>query len=427
MRIRNRNHKGLHDPTQPMGQVTRYVTKTGAVSGITDYYTPEVNRTDVEWEHCVDEIHKGPPPYRSGGPFHKWTFHDGGTAWSKWYEFHTIYLKYTYVYRGYLHPVPNAATFDPNIIMDGTGPTTAMETAYGDPGVYASTCYDRYRPGQPGAQLAQFVAEIGDVPRMLRQTAKGFVHLWKELTSGTLRKKSKRYAGHYLNTQFGWLPFVNDVCKFYHVWKNADNMFQQLIRDNRQWIKRGGCLFEDEETTKTVWNSSSYSLRPGLPAIFFTRPAGRTDLFTTQYQKIWYSARYRYHIPNPGSVAWQAKTLAKMWGAWIDPATLWEITPFSWLVDWFYDVGSLLKDNDGLVQNLATKYAYVMGKTYTRYRTVHTMNLKYEDPLVLKFPFYVSRKSRKHASPKHFGPSVTGDLSSRQLSILGALGLSRLC
>jgi len=104
--------------------------------------------------------------------------------------------------------------------------------------------------------------------------------------------------------------------------------------------------------------------------------------------------------------------------------------PWSWLVDWFSNTGDILENLDaGVAERLAADYAYVMREyqlTVEQYvsATFKTMGGGTIDVNLQSQSFKFS-KYRTPISP--FGWNVKeSDLSMTQLSILGALGLSRL-
>jgi hypothetical protein len=106
--------------------------------------------------------------------------------------------------------------------------------------------------------------------------------------------------------------------------------------------------------------------------------------------------------------------------------------PWSWLVDYFADVGTFMSAvSPGVADRLASRMCFVMRtveyKTFsTGSVTVQTGNdfgdLK---TLSASYETIATYKGRYAATPFGFGFKQT-DLSESQVAILGALGLSRL-
>jgi len=118
----------------------------------------------------------------------------------------------------------------------------------------------------------------------------------------------------------------------------------------------------------------------------------------------------------------------KLLGLNLDADVLWNMTPWTWAVDWFADVGSLVRNStlfseDGLVM----KYGYIM-----EHSIVHD-TYTFEGPTGIAggYPGRPSdlsliseAKVRRTATP--FGFGLTGGLTNRQASIVAALSASRV-
>jgi hypothetical protein len=289
---------------------------------------------------------------------------------------------------------------------------------------YGPTAWNRFKPGKPAADLALFVAELRDMPRMLRDTCRFFKDAYKDIRFGGIRS-IKNAPGNYVGTQFGWLPFLSDMRKFYHTYQTLDKRIKQLKRDNGQWVKREGTVIEESNDSligewpypvhNPLLSSQNYPAYPYLGHSIATRHYER---------KIWFSARFRYYIPDIGSVNWNRKAKRLLFGGSVNPALLWEATPWSWLIDWTSNVGDVIANLDnGLAENLTAKYAYLMGTTTVVGKI--SSNMATSPPSNLEWIFDVQEKVREQANP--FGFGLTWDnLTLRQWSILGALGLDRL-
>jgi len=114
------------------------------------------------------------------------------------------------------------------------------------------------------------------------------------------------------------------------------------------------------------------------------------------------------------------------------------VLPWSWLIDWFSNVGDVVSNaSSNAVDNLTSNYAYVMERIISK-RIYHTDNtskaLSGCPPWICFGGGFVGNcdtihekvtKSRS-GSGNPFGLGVKlGDLSGYQLGILAALGISR--
>jgi hypothetical protein len=107
---------------------------------------------------------------------------------------------------------------------------------------------------------------------------------------------------------------------------------------------------------------------------------------------------------------------------------LWQLTPWSWLVDWFVNARDVTRNLSAFyLDGLVMPHGYVMSDT----RTVKefTLNLQFRDglswyPVTLFDRVEYRCRQRVQATPFGFGLSWTG-FNPFRLSILAALGISR--
>jgi len=123
-----------------------------------------------------------------------------------------------------------------------------------------------------------------------------------------------------------------------------------------------------------------------------------------------------------------AETAKKLLGFDITPEVLWELVPWSWAVDWFTNVGDLIKNvsafsTDGLVM----RYGYIMEHSIARDTYIHIGPTGFRSQSVFCEPytFVCETKLRRRATPFGFGLNLEA-LTGRQKSIIAALGLTRL-
>lgn len=386
-------------------------------------------------ENCWDVLHSG-PPYTEGGPFNKWVFSTDIRSPQGGGNFSTLSGNLIYSYEGAFVPIADLLGYMPGTWYPnpGIGASFTADGAHswGDFSSYGASAWKKYRPGRNTAEAGVFIGEIRDLPRMLYGTARHFKDAFWTLFGKRPRGKMRTAADAWLNTQFGWLPFLHDLVSFHKTWKNADTLIKQVIRDNGQWIRRGGVVTQDEESEVLVDldagnNPAVLRLNPYLESFFFQPGScGNFRITRVTRHRSWFSARFRYHIPNVGSVQWKANAVRRLYGLTLDPTLVWELIPWSWLIDWFTNVGDIISNvsNPGLVQNLAAKYAYLMGTTQVELTQDVTARLV-GGTRKMAWHASLERKQRVEANPFGFGVSWEA-LSPRQWSILGALGLTRL-
>lgn len=260
---------------------------------------------------------------------------------------------------------------------------------------------------------------------MLRTTAKGFADLWRSLGGSRTGFGPKSVADHWLNHQFGWLPFLSDVRAFYNTCKTIDRHLRQKRRDNGQWVKRSGRLLKSDDSELMYSQANTPGHWPALVTAFYNSPYGGYYIKSSVKKTVWFSGRFRYYLERTDSWRDDARWVAMLFGLRPSPSVIWELTPWSWLIDWCSNVGDNIDNMSSIMfDNLCAKYAYVMGTLENRSESFCSTNFK-DAVLNDVWTSSLTWKHRFAASPFGFDLAV-GDFSLRQLSILTALGISRL-
>jgi hypothetical protein len=145
----------------------------------------------------------------------------------------------------------------------------------------------------------------------------------------------------------------------------------------------------------------------------------------------WFSGAFSYGMPlnstSRGGMTSLAEKAKKLFGISLTPDVLWELTPWSWAVDWFTNTGDVLSNlSDAVSLGLVMHYGYMMEHTLHSY-TYTLDGCTHEGKSIQLAPvtLAVETKKRMHANPFGFGVSWDS-LSPFQLSIAAALGISRL-
>lgn len=330
-------------------------------------------------------------------------------------------------------PVQNSwfSTGDVNSLLWPKTLDAGQQTSstYGSVSSYGAKAWTKFRPGESMADLAVFVGELTDLPRMLKTTANWFSREYISRFGRNPKRYAKVAADNWLNIQFGWLPFVSDLRKFYRAWRTMDKWYDNLVRHNGQWHKRGGTVKKEETEGLIADYPNGPLIAPNFGSYTWwtpSQPRGTSRITRVSRQRVWFEGSYRYYVPEIRSVEWRRKAIAHLFGADVNPATLWELTPFSWLVDWCTNVGDVLNASasTSLFANLATRYAYLMGSLEEIVKAETFFPFKGQ---LMKAAWEVtlSRKQRKAGGKFGFDLSDSS-LTARQWSILTALGISRL-
>lgn len=283
-----------------------------------------------------------------------------------------------------------------------------------DASAWAATAYSKLKPTKPEFSGLNALYELREFPDM--------VHQFRE------RLQNFRDLGkHYLGANFGWKPFLSDLKNLVDLQQRAQKKLKQLIRDNGKPVRRRKIL-SDLQDDPVIEEGEPWGY--WLPQSYLTATPHYRQ--TTVYRdRIWASARFRYWLPEgPKDVKWNRIMMGRLYGLDLTPSVIYNAIPWSWLVDWFSNVGDVVENLDaGVADRLAADYFYVMRHTSRdRARTTNAQYMRRSGEMVkLTGTAFSSSfcKTRLKGDPFGFNTKQE-DLNGMQLAILGALGLSRI-
>ncbi len=321
-------------------------------------------------------------------------------------------------YKGSIHHLLATESFATRARQDMYWPSedALKEALFGMGG----TAISRANPIKPRTDLALLIAEL------VREG------LPKAVGLSLIKEPSMKGLGEeWLNYNFGWGPIISDVQSLCDTVMKLDKLIRQY--DNlSDKVNRRKYSFPDVKSTDRYSISNGLNISSINSSEIFRAP-GRNAIVDRSYtQKTWFSGAYRFYqvpvSPNLEDFSEAQKKASYLLGIRITPDVLWELTPWSWLLDYFANIGNVLSNISHIGQDgMTLQYAYIMQHTsidlqidtgYTFYDRVSTNN---RDPV--KETMTVERKVRRKASPYGFGINPTS-LTAKQWSILGALGLT---
>jgi len=239
-------------------------------------------------------------------------------------------------------------------------------------------------------------------------------------------------GSEFLNVVFGWQPMISDIRKTADAIRHAEIVTRQFLRDRGKSVRRG-YVFPTEITSDTVKIASNVSPWQG-PAVYLSQTTGLWDIYLTtkKVRRVWFKGAFTYGLPKgfiPTGTSLDSSILAKkLLGLDLTPQVLWELTPWSWAIDWVTNTQDVLSNISAAREfGLVMQYGYVMEHTITE--NIYTAKLVSKRPTVTSTPSVgtvtVSRETKVRRRANPFGFGLTNDgLSDLQKSILVALGLS---
>jgi hypothetical protein len=328
-----------------------------------------------------------------------------------------------------VYPVPSSSN-SLDSVHNGTltSPASYTETGLDQ---FAQRAYNRVAPTSVVWDAAQFLGELREgLPNLAVDTIKHGARFYKGLGSD------------YLNLEFGWKPFISDL----------QNAAKALANATHQLANQGERVHR-KYSVPAVSSSASASFNrttavtcgiPGLlspaalaaakiPSLSVGSFGANSDgnYMKTKTVTRWFEGEFSSFYPlnfDPDSYLSRLSALVNLK---LTPAVLWELSPWSWMVDWYLQIGDTIAANEKAANDLL-----VMHYGYAMERTVYTTELSWRRtgantttgvriPSSGRYFAVTEYKRRIRANPYGFRLGGTSALSGSQLAILGALGLTK--
>jgi hypothetical protein len=244
-------------------------------------------------------------------------------------------------------------------------------------------------------------------------------------------KDARKLGDELLNIEFGIKPLLGDIQGTAESIVNAAERIKQLERDSGRLVRRKFRFPDrDEYFHYTVNGAPACPNGWSFTYLWNDYSRNRKEIETWYSTKRWFSGAFTYHLDlgerQRNQLYAAAENARFLVGAKLDLETVWNLAPWTWLADWFGNMGDIMTNishfsRDGLVM----PYGYMMAEQ--NYSQRATSDLYWVDPRgpakVVDNVSYTT-KQRRPANPFGFGLSDML-LDTRQTSILAALGITR--
>lgn len=247
----------------------------------------------------------------------------------------------------------------------------------------------------------------------------------KVMGSYLLRNRDLRAGGEeFLNWNFAVAPLIRDIKQIASAIIQSDELVRQYARDANRRVRRKRSLPVVRNTSApyygTVWcygKGDTYT------------PHGPGSQVMTESERVWFSGEFQYWLPIGSSTLdkyqrWAQEANYILGLDPLNPQLWWNLTPFSWLVDWFANTQEVYKNISALAfDGTVMRYGYVMRERRKTYSLAYNPNGLYALDSAHSHRVFTCKQRRK-ARPYGFGIDDTS-LSGRQYAILAALGLTQ--
>jgi hypothetical protein len=317
----------------------------------------------------------------------------------------------------------------PSFFHDGIDVSTSIMCPTMDTDLSSSgpAMWKLMSPLRPGVDLGVDLAEIREVPRMLQHAVTTLDSIKSVLA---VLSNPKKIAQWVLAINFGWKPLVADIKKAVKTFEKLDRRIDFILRNGGIPLRRRTPPFAPEVTEEVLFSysgpddqgwmrdipfPSGWEDPPGQPGDGQTRFECKLVCRKTVTNVA--SGEFIYYLGDLPPT--KAYLRLKLLGLIADESLMWEATRWSWLIDWFSNIGDVIANiQSNLRDRLVSTYAYNQRHTVREYTWTAT-NGYYSVKTVRIF----DTKRREKIDP--FGLAAGVSLTDLQLGILLALGLTR--
>jgi len=300
-----------------------------------------------------------------------------------------------------------------------------------------ATAIARTRPDVSPASITQFLVELrrDGVPFLKKVNIQEFKRILKTFEEKGVKKGSETAADYFLENQFGLQPFIKDLTDFSRVALSGHSTMENLLNNNGKLIRRRYEYPRETFSSSVATSSVNNSFNPFLYNGGEHMPGSGnwpSQAGVHTKRKTWFSGAYRIHMPlDKEPVSRLRATIDKLrwdYGLELDFDTMWNLAPWSWLIDWQFNLGDVIKNiskwsDDAVVLH----YGYIMQETVSLYSWTPTTSLIQGAKPDRQLPtqsLKIHVKRRLRATPYGFGKTF-GSLTTKQKAILAALGITR--
>jgi len=255
----------------------------------------------------------------------------------------------------------------------------------------------RTNPSRPYVDIPVDLLQIGELLHLIQHEG---ISLLKDAAMQNLR------------FQFGIQPLVEDVVKTlakFH--EQVDRRVQDVQRlQTKKGLRKTVKVGESSYGGSSLWT-------PQSNGIFISQRAYALTMFTKKVHCRWMPTADLSKLYTPTEM--RRKIQQAVYGGTIDLSTVWQIIPWTWLIDWGFNVGNYLKSQRNIIPAQLTQ-CVVMLHTRTAWECPGVTGSNNGKPTTMD-PILILRQSK---SRKSVSPSVTAHfpfLDGNQVGILASL------
>ncbi len=285
----------------------------------------------------------------------------------------------------------------------------------------------RYRPTKPDFDLTRFIGELKDTPSLFR--------IGNYLPTG-----GPDLGGAYLNFQFGISPSASDIQKGAEAIVKSHEIVKDFVLRSAQSVHRSASVELGGDTISGSDYTHSGLQTGQFGPLVFMRDLGSSDTTYGNVHLEYYASfrrtqrifsTFEYFVGDPYGYTTRMddylSKAKKVLGGGLTPAVAYQLTPFSWMLDWLYDIGGLLAYQQDVADNgiVQTYGGYTLEDEYYGSISLTGINFGPFGSRVTGLGTQVNIHERVlHRVPGNpYGMSPTWSMDPYKWAIVGALGL----
>ncbi len=208
-----------------------------------------------------------------------------------------------------------SGNFLPNQFAAGARP---LVTVLSNLPSYNATLLAKTNPSRPVVDIPVFVFELGDLPKLVRLAGRSMI---------------EKASSANLAYQFGWKPLLGDLANLIQFTDMVAKRQRELERlYSKNGLKRRARL----GSNVSLLNTSNINIE-SVVANIFSKYSQRTT------ENVWGTVRWKpSSLPSIEDPKHRTAAFRAVLGLDLTASTVWEALPWSWLVDWFTNVGDIL-------------------------------------------------------------------------------------
>jgi len=247
-------------------------------------------------------------------------------------------------------------------------------------------------PGRAEVSFLNFIYELRELPEML----------WK--------RKPNSKGNSVAEQNFGWDPLLSDVAKLFKFSQQFERRLKELnaIYDRPGGLKRQRVLAEGHSRSTVTLAVNSW-----ICGVTVERS---NHTMSRQWASLAWKPLFGAMATKPDATALASKAIAAIHGWRANPGILWDALPWSWLVDYFANVGDLIEASSNSFEYFPDMCCVM--NTSTAVISDHVINCSVD------FTVTPARLEAvwKHRQPTSFGfRFLTPLLSGKQLVTLAGI------